>query len=218
VTGRRALLLLVPCLLASSSCRGDDDTSSTSTTEATGTTSSTVAPDDPTLEPLLLTESELPDGFTATEDVADTVTSFCAGQDAAAGLRAQGRAIVGFSRTPAGASVIEILFRFEADGATTFVDQAADLISSCSDVPDASGLAFAYEPLSDPVTASLDGADRSASAFGTSAGSGAVTVEIAAVASGDLGALIAAVGVDEPRADLDELAATTFEAAIAKLG
>ena len=209
-------ILAVACLLAISSCT-DDDADSTSTTSDTGS-SSTIAPDDPELEPLLLTAADLPDGFTATVDVADTVTSFCAGQDAAAGLRAEGRAIVAFTRAPEGASVIEVVFRFEDDGAATFVDQAGQILTSCSEVPDATGLAFTYEPLSAPVADTLASADDAASAFGTSVGSGDLRVELAAVAEGDLGALIAVLGLDQPRADLDALASTAFEAALAKLG
>jgi len=216
IGGRWALGLVVVALLAGCHDDGDDGSSPTTTTEAGST--STIAPDDPSLEPLLLTVDDLPDGFTATEDVADTVSSFCAGQDATAGLRADGRAIVGFTRTPQGASVIEVIFRFEDDGAATFVHAAGSLLRSCSKVPDITGLAFTYEPVSQAVTASLSGADDTASAYGTSAGSGKLTVEIAAVAAGDVGALVAVLGLDEPRPDLDQLAVQAFGAAIEKLG
>jgi hypothetical protein len=209
------LVFVVIVLLALLGCSDDDDPDPA--TGSSSTTASTIAPDDPTLEPHLLSEDDLPDGFTATEDVADTVPSFCAGQDATAGLRAAGRAIVGFSRTPEGASVIEAVFRFEDDGAAAFVEQAEEILTSCSDVPDATGLAFTYEPLSAPVQSVLAGADTAASRFGTSVGSGDLTVEIAVVAEGDLGALIAVLGFDEPRADLDALTATVFEAAVANL-
>jgi len=210
-------LLVVASLTVLASCSDDGEASSTTTTAGDPSTS-TIAPDDPTLEPLLLTAADLPAGFTATEDVADTVTSFCAGQDATAGLRAQGRAIVGFTRTPEGASVIEVVFRFGEDGAAAFVDQAKELLTSCSEVPDATGLAFTYEPLSPAVAASLMGADEAASAFGTSVGAGDLHLEVAALSKGDLGALVAVLGLDEPRADLDELASTAFEAAIERLG
>ena len=213
--GHLGRVLLVALVLVGCS---DDDDGDAATSSTTSSTSSTIAPDDPTLEPLLLTVDDLPDGFTATEDVADTVTTFCAGQDATAGLRADGRAIVAFARTPEGASVFEVVFRFEDDGATTFVDQARELLTSCNEVPDATGLAFTYEPLGDAVAASLSGADDAASAFGTSVGSGELNVEIAAVSEGDLGALVAVFGADQPRAELDELASTAFEAAMAKLG
>jgi hypothetical protein len=214
--GRGGRALLVAALLLATACSDDDGGDSTTT--SSDTTSSTIAPDDPSLEPLLLTADDLPDGFTPTEDVADTVTTFCANQDAAAGLRADGRAIVGFQRDPAGASVIEVVFRFEDDGAATFVEQAKELLTSCSEVPDATGLAFAYEPLSEPVAASLTGADTAASAFGTSAGAGNLTVEIAALQQDDVGALVAVLGLDQPRAELDALATTAFDAAVAKLG
>ena len=212
------LLLTVASALTLLGCTDDGDGGPSSTTAEGSTSSSTIVPDDPELEALLLTAADLPDGFTATEDVADTVTSFCAGQDATAGLRAEGRAIVGFTRTPAGASVIEVVFRFEDDGASSFVDQAEELLTSCSDVPDATGLAFTYEPLSSAVAESLAAADTSASAFGTSVGSGDLNVEVAAVSHGDLGALVAVLGLEQPRADLDSLASTAFEAAVAKLG
>ncbi|MFL6205467.1 MAG: hypothetical protein ACJ739_08945 [Acidimicrobiales bacterium] len=215
---RGRALLAVACLLALGSCSDDGDHTPSSTTGSSSTTASTIAPDDPTLEPVLLTAADLPDGFAATEDVAETVTTFCAGQDATAGLRADGRAIVAFTRTPEGASVIEVVFRFEDDGATTFVHQAGELMTSCSEVPDATGLAFTYEPLSPAVAASLTDADESASAFGTSVGSGDLHVQIAAMVHEDLGALVAVLGFDEPRADLDALASTAFEAAVAKLG
>jgi hypothetical protein len=215
IGGRWALGLVVVALLAG--CHDDGDDGSTPTTAQAGSTS-TIAPDDPSLEPLLLTVDDLPDGFAATEDVADTVSSFCAGQDATAGLRADGRAIVGFTRTPQGASVIEVIFRFEDDGAATFVHAAGSLLGSCSKVPDITGLAFTYEPVSEAVAASLSGADDTASAYGTSAGSGNLTVEIAAVAAGDVAALVAVLGLEEPRPDLDQLAAQAFGAAIEKLG
>jgi hypothetical protein len=213
--GRWTLALAVALLLAAGCSDDGDDEATTTSGEPSSTT---VAPDDPTLEPLLLTAADLPDGFTATEDVAETVTSFCAGQDAAAGLRASGRAIVGFTRTPSGASVIEVVLRFEDDGATTFVDQAGDLLTSCSEVPDATGLAFTYGPLSPSVASSLAGADHSTSAFGTSVGAGNLEVEIAALAQDDVSALVAVLGLDQERPALDELATTAFAAAIAKLG
>ena len=213
---RPRVLLGLLVALALVACSDDDD-GGAEPSSTTGSTASAIAPDDPTLEPLLLTADDLPAGFAATEDVADTVTSFCAGQDATAGLQADGRAIVGFTRTPAGASVIEVLFRFDDDGAATFVDAAEELLISCSEVPDATGLAFTYEPGSEAVATSLSDADHAASAFGTSVGSGGLHVEIAAVAEGELGALVAVLGLDQPRADLDALASSAFEAAIAKL-
>ena len=211
---------LVACTVALAllGCRDDGEADDTTTTTAsTPGPSDTIAPDDPDLTPLLLTADDLPDGFAPNEDVDDTITAFCAGQDAAAGLSASGRAIAGFTRTPPGASVIEVVFRFDGDGAEQFVAQAEELLTSCSGVPDATGLAFTYEPLSAPVAATLDGADASASRFGTSVGSGNLTVEIAVIQHDDLGALIAVLGLEEPRADLDALAQTAFSSAVAML-
>jgi hypothetical protein len=220
VTRGRRRLAVALTLVALAACSGDDDADdTTSSSRSTGSTSSTIVPDDPTLEGLLLTADDLPEGFTPTEDVADTVTTFCAGQDATAGLQAEGRAIVGFTRTPAGASVIEVVFRFDdTGGAATFVEQAEELLADCSDVPDATGLAFTYEPLSEAVASTLTGAEHFAGRFGTSVGSGDLTVETAVVAVGDVGALVAVLGVEQPRADLDALATTAFAAAVEELG
>ena len=76
------------------------------------------------------------------------------------------------------------------------VTKAEELIASCSEVPDATGLAFTYEPLSEPVAATLDDADSSTGAVGTSVGSGNLTVEIAVVQHGDLGAWFSVLLVD----------------------
>jgi hypothetical protein len=216
-SGRRGLALLIVALACALLACSDDGESTTTTTVSSTAPTDTIAPDDPELEPLLLTAADLPEGFTVDEDVADTITTFCAGQDAAAGQRADGRAIVGFKRTPAGASVIEVVFRFEGDGAAQFVAHADEILTSCSEVPDVTGLAFTYEPLSDEVAATLADVDASAGRFGTSVGAGNLNVEIAVVQQGDLGALVAVLSLDEPRADLDALAETAFAAAVEKL-
>jgi hypothetical protein len=207
----RAVLAALALLLAA--CSDDEPSDATTTTVDEGT----VAPSDPALARLLVTEADLPDGFAAASDADDTITTFCAGQDAAAGLSATGRALAAFTRTPPGASVIEVVFRFADDGAATFVEQAEELFTSCSGVPDATGLAFDYEPLSDGVAATLAGTTASAGRYGTSVGSGNLTVQVAVVQDGELGALVAVLGLDEPREDTDELAAATFEAALARL-
>jgi len=217
VTHRRGWVLLtlaIPLLLVSCS---DDDDSPTSTTSTTAAPTDTIAPDDPELAGLLITADDLPEGFAPNEEVDNTITAFCAGQDAAAGLSAEGRAITGFTRTPAGAAVIEVVFRFEGDGAAQFVTKAEEIIGSCSEVPDETGLAFTYAPLSEPVAATLADADSSTGAVGSSVGSGNLTVEIAVVQHGDLGALVAVLGLDEPQADLDALPSTAFAAAVAGL-
>jgi hypothetical protein len=214
---RRVLALLAALIsfaaVGACSGGGGEEPASTTTTVNPGT----IAPDDPELTELLLSAADLPDGFTATEDVGDTITTFCAGQDATAGLSAMGRAIVGFTRTPAGASVIEVVFRFADDGAAQFVDQADDLLASCSEVPDGTGLAFTYEPPDPAVADSLLLADRHVSRYGTSVGSGSLTIDVAAAQVGDLGVLVAVLGVDQPRVELDRLATEAFAAAVAKL-
>lgn len=210
----RALVGAALALVSVTACSDDGQPSAaTTTTEAPGT----IVPADPALEALLLTEADLPDGFAATPSVDDTITSFCVGQDATSGLSANARASTGFSRTPAGASVIELVFRFDDEGAARFVTQAGELLRTCNEIPDASGLAFSYEPVSPGVAEPLEGADSARSGYGTSVGSGNLTVQIAVVQVGDVGALVAVLGVDTPRAASDELAAAVFGAAIARL-
>jgi hypothetical protein len=213
---RRALALgLVAALFACSDDGGGDDPPD-STTTTTTTDGSTTVPDDAALEARLVTVEDLPAGFVPDPDVSDTITTFCAGQDAAAGLQASGRAIVGFSRDPAGASVIHLVFRFGPGDAAAFVAAAEELLTSCSDVPDATGLAFAYEPVSPQVAATLEDTDARASRYGVSAGSGNLTVNIAVFQQGEEAHLVAVLGLDQSRAELDELAATVFEAAVAR--
>jgi len=143
----------------------------------------------------------------------DTITSFCAGEDATAGLSASGRASAGFTRTPPGASVLQIVFRFDDDGAAAFVEAAEAILGRCQEVPDFTGLAFSYEPVSEVVAASLAGADGSASRYGTSVGSGNLTSEVAVMRHGDVGQLVAVLGLEMSREELDALAAAAFAAA-----
>lgn len=209
------LLALVAIVVGSlAACTDDDEPAARSSTSTTSAT----APTDAALTPLLVTVDDLPAGFAPNADVDDTITAFCAGQDAAAGLQASGRAIVGFRRTPAGASVIELVFRFEADGAIRFVEQAENLLTDCSEVPDATGLAFTYEPVSAEVAVALTGAESVASRYGVSIGSGNLTVDVAVGQRGDIGVLVAVLGLDQSRAELDALAAAAFAAAVARLG
>ncbi len=210
-----AAVLLAPL----TACTVDEDrpaTEPSTTTVEDAETVPTVA-NDPELEGRLVRAQDLPPGFEPSTDVNDTITAFCAGQDAAAGLQASGRAIVGFTRSPPGASVIELVFRFEADGAARFVAQAEELLTGCSEVPDATGLAFTYEPLNQPVAKALTGATASASRYGVSVGSGDLTVQVAVLQQGDLAALVAVLGLRAPRAELDALATTAFTAARAAL-
>ena len=212
-----AISVLAALLMA---CTGDDGAAPTTTTvSAPETTTSAPAADDPALRALLLTPADLPAGFAPSADVDDTVTSFCAGQDAAGGLRATGRELVGFTRTPPGASVIHLAFRFTGTGAADFVDQAEALFSTCSDVPDITGLAFTYSPLSPALEAVLAaGTQRHVARYGVSVGSGNLTVDIAVIQQDDVGILVAVLGLEQDRAALDELANAAFAAAIARLG
>jgi hypothetical protein len=217
---RRARAGLLALALVATACAGDDEPAATTSTVPATTTTSDGPPATSAAEslvPLLLTAADLPDGFAPSDDVDDTITAFCAGQDATAGLQASARELVGFTRTPPGASVIQIALRFEDDGAAAFVAQAEDLLDGCSEVPDASGLAFTYEPLAPEVTAALVGTDASAGRYGTSIGSGNLTVDVVVLQQGDLGQLVAVLGLDQDRSTLDALAATAVRAAVERL-
>lgn len=210
-----ALLVLIPLACTSDNDPGAGSTSSTSSSTTASTT--TTVPADVDLEARLVAAADLPAGFAPDADVDDTITAFCAGQDAAAGLQASDRAIVGFTRTPPGASVIQLAFRFDGDGAARFVEQAEALLTSCSDVPDATGLAFTYEAVTAPVAGALEGVDSATSRYGVSVGSGTLTLDVAVLQQGDLGTLVAVLGLDQPRGALDELAVAAFTAAVERL-
>lgn len=170
------------------------------------------------IDELVLTTDDLPAGFTASADVDDSLTSFCATEDAAAGLQASDRAVAGFRRDAGGASVIQLVFRFHDDGASTFVEQAEGALTRCSGVPDVSGLAFEYEALSAELHALVEGAgDARASRFGRSVGSGNLTEDLLVLQHGDVGILVAVLGLELPRAELDELAGEVFTSVIARL-
>jgi hypothetical protein len=211
---RVVALLLSVLLLVAAACSDDDEGSGDPATSTT--TESSVPPDDPELEPLLITADDLPGAYGAVEDVGDTVTTFCAGEDATAGLQASGRAIVGFNRTMPGASVIHLVFRFREGDGPRFVQQAGEVLDRCSAVPDLTGLAFRYEPVAAPVEAALVGTDQHVTRFGISVGSEAFTEQIAVFRHGEVAQLIAVLGADLPRADLDALATAAFAAAAAR--
>jgi len=199
---------------------GDDGPSPAPSTTTSAEGSSTSTTDAAGLEALLLDLTDLPAGFEPAAEVDDTITSFCATQDAAAGLQADDRAVAGFARTGGGASVIQLAFRFRDDGAAAFVSQAEAALAACSGVPDGSGtgLAFEYEPLSAAVEAAIADAGQSRTGgFGTSVGSGTLTVAVAVLQEGEVGTLVAVLGLDQPRADLDALAAAAFSAVADRL-
>ena len=205
-------------LLVLASCSDGEATTERSTTTAAPATTTAADPsaNDPELEGYLLEVAALPKGFAVSDQVDDTITAFCAGEDATAGLSASARAAVAFTRAPPGASVIQLVFRFDGDGAAAFVDAADSILDRCSEVPDLTGLAFAYQPLGDEVAASLDGADEAAGRFGTSVGSERLTIAVAAFRHGDVGQLVAVLGLDLPRAELDELALAAFGGAMSR--
>ena len=210
-----ALALAVTAVVALTACSDDDDPA-TSTTTTEGTTTTLAA--DEALAGLLIAGTDLPAGFVESDAVDDTITSFCVGADATAGLEASGRAARGFARDGGGASVIQLAFRFRGDDAAAFVAQAEDALTQCHDVPTAaSGLAFAYEPLTPSVAAALGPlAEGAAARYGVSAGAGNLTLDVAVVHTGDIGMLLAVLGLDQPRADLDALATSVFAAAAAR--
>lgn len=216
-----APLLLVALVAPFTGGCGSDDKSPTPTTAPTSTTASpteTTGAPDADLQALMLEVADLPAGFAPSTDVNDTITSFCAAEDATAGLQASSREIRGFSRPTGGASVIQVAFRFRDDGAERFVAQAGEVLDRCHGVPDATGLAFEYAPLTPGVAAAVDGAaDVSVSRYGANVGSGSITIALVVLRRGDVGQLVAVLGLDLPRAELDALAQSTFTAIAAKL-
>ena len=202
-----AALLAVLVAAGAAACSDDDSTSATTT--------STTKPD-AALAAVLVRQDELPADFAPSPDVDDTITAFCAGEDAAAGLQASARALVGFRRQPEGASVIHLAFRFRAGDAVHFVDQAGGILDRCSEVPDTSGLAFTYAPTAPPVDAALAGTDAHVTRYGVSVGSGNLSIDIGVFRYGEVGELIAVLAVDTPRDQLDTLAARAFAAAAAR--
>jgi hypothetical protein len=209
---RALLVVLALAVLVPGAC-SDDDGGGATTTAAGGTDGTTTSlGSDPALDALLIAADELPAGFVPSEDVDDTITAFCAGEDAAAGLQASGRALVGYTRQPAGASVIQLVFRFRPGDGVAFVDQATQILGRCSDVPDGTGLAFTYEP-APGLDAALAGTDAFVARHGTSAGSGSLGIDIAVFRHGDVAQLVAVLAIDTPRAELDALALTAVTAA-----
>ena len=201
------LLALALVLLGSAAACNDDEPAAPIPTTAPASE----------LDALALEVDDLPAGFEPSEEVDDTITAFCVNEDATAGLQASDRAVRGFTRTPAGASVIQLIFRFDDDGAAQFVEQARAIVDRCTNVPDITGLAFEYEEL----TAGLDEAIAAASEdhvgrHGTSVGSGNLTIDLVAFRHGDVGQLVAVLGLDVPRAELDQLATTAFDAVATK--
>lgn len=209
--------LLVLSLLApiAGGCSRDDASppSRTAPSSTTDSVPDTTSATDPELQALMLAAADLPAGFTDSAEVDDTITSFCAGEDATAGLRAASREVRGFTRSPGGASVIQLAFRFRDDGAERFVAQAGEILDRCSGVPDATGLAFEYGPLSPDVEAAAGGsADAHVGRYGVNVGSGSISINVVVQRDGDVGQLVAVLGLDLPRPELDALALAAFTA------
>ena len=151
-------------------------------------------------------------------DVGDTVTTFCVGEDATAGLQASGRAIAGFARTPPGVSVLQVVFRFEDDGAATFVQQAGEILGRCNEVPDAHGLAFTYKDA--PARARQrpwPERTRHVATDGVSVGSGSLRSIVGVFRRGDLGSTGGRPCGRPSSADADAVALAAFTAAAARV-
>jgi hypothetical protein len=207
-----AVLLAIGAL--TTACNGDDEPAPSTTTEAS--TSTTAA--DAELAAHLLAVGDLPSGFEVAAEVDDTITTFCANEDATAGLRASAREVRGFTRTGGGASVLQVAIRFDDDGAARFVDQAGAILDRCSEVPDVTGLAFTYEPLAAGLDAPFAGrADALVGRYGVNVGSGQLSIDLVVLRTGDVGQLVAVLGLDVQRQDLDALAAAAFEAVAKRL-
>ncbi len=212
-TSARALLLLVALVVGAGACRNGPATASTATTTSAPTTTTI----DRALAPLLLREEDLPAGFGPSDNVDDTITAFCASEDAAGGLRATARAVRGFTLRGGGASVLQLTFRFSDDGAARFVSQAAEVLGRCSGVPDIKGLAFDYDALSPDLQTMIDASPEPVvGRHGVNVGSGTLSINIAVLQHGDVGQLVAVLGLDQPRAELDTIAAAAFSAVLAK--
>lgn len=216
-----SILALASLVVMTTGCSsGDDAPSSTSTSSApTSSTTATTAAgdDDPALAAMMLELDDLPEGFTPSPSIDDTITAFCAGEDATAGLQASAREVRGFTRSGGGASVIQLAFRFRDDGAATFVEQASGILERCSGVPDATGLAFDYDALDPAIETIAATADAHVGRHGINVGSQRLSVDVVVMQHDDVGQLVAVLGLDLPRADLDQLAAAAVTAATARL-
>lgn len=220
---RRSLAAVAAAALLATTmaCSDDDEPGATTdpTRQASGPTTSSTADEESAGEAVddrLLTVEDLPPGFEQADEVDDTITSFCVSEDATAGLSASARAATAFARQPQGMSVVQLVFRFEDGGANRFVEQADAILERCQEVPDFSGLAFSYEPVSADVAAALERSDSSTARFGTSVGSEELLLDVAVFAHGDVAQLVAVLGVGLPREELDTVAAQVFEAATAR--
>lgn len=200
-------------LLVTAACSDDGDGTSSSSSSSSTTIP---IPSDPELETMLLREGDLPPAFTVETGTegADTITSFCAGEDAAAGLQASGRALVRIRREPVGVAVLQLVFRFRDDDAATFVRQAGEILQRCHEVPDAQGLAFSYEPATPAIDAVFADADDFVARYGSSVGSATFNEDIAVFRRGDVAQLVAVLAVDTPRAEVDALSLAAFTAAV----
>jgi hypothetical protein len=186
------------------------------TNGGSSTTATTKVPEvnDPTLQATQVQGSDLGACFAPNLSENNTVTTFCVGEDAVQGLAASGRAYTAYSRTPSGAGVLELTFRFHPGDGARFVSQADVIFSACSGVPNIQGQAFTYEPTTAAVDATLNGTDHHTSRYGVSVGNGTLIEETGIFHKGDIGVLVAVVTNGGTRAETDALAVTAFTAAV----
>lgn len=193
----------VAVLLGAVGCNGDGSESAQTTTTPSPSTTTESAP----LDAALVTAADLPGTFVVEPEADPTVTTICAGQDAAQGLTASARAVVQLRREPAGASVVQLVIRFEDDGAVRFVDRARELLGGCENVPDLAGLAFEYEPPPGEIEALLDrGSDDHVAQRMRSVGSGNYVIDLAIFRVGNVGELVASLAVGAAPEGLTEAA------------
>ncbi len=217
VTYRSILAVVLLCTVVA--CREDDGSTTTTSTPTSEASSSTSSADGAaSLAALLLDEGDLPAGFTVSASVDDTITTFCAGEDATAGLQATEREVRGFTRTGGGASVIQLVFRFRDQDAAAFVAQADAVLGRCSGVPDLTGLAFEYDALTPELDATLvASSDAHTGRHGVNVGSGSLSIDLAVLQRGDVGVLVAVLGIDLARVELDDVARAAFAGVASRL-
>jgi hypothetical protein len=207
------VLALALALTTSSACGGGPGGDPSSPSDAASTTA-TVA--DAGLEAVAIRAEDLPPGFRPSTAVDDTITAFCANEDASAGLSATAREVRGFEQEGRGVSVIQLAFRFNDDDAARFVAQADAVLTRCSGVPDVTGLAFDYDPLSPTLARFTEGAtDSSTGRHGINIGSGTLGIDVVVLQQGDIGQLVAVLGVDLSRETLAAIALAAISAAVA---
>ena len=137
------------------------------------------------------------------------------------GSRPPAAAIVGFTRTPAGASVIELVFRFEADGAAQLRHPGRGALHELQRRPRRAPVSPSPTSRSAPTVATDAGRRGQPPPAATACRSAAATSPSTSpcCSTATSASLVAVLGLEEePPRDLDELATHAFTAAIDRLG